>query len=153
MASERNIPPTIVVTLDNDLVDSCQPGDCVTICGSIERRWTSFQYEGEVQAVVAMRAISVVREQHHMNVDMKYFSEQMALMQADWNECVRQHGELNMRDNILRSFCPEVYGMYPVKMAIALAICSGNFDMTDTSNTYQRGQSHVLMIGNFILKT
>lgn len=29
--SERNMPASMVVTLDNDLVDSCQPGDCVTI--------------------------------------------------------------------------------------------------------------------------
>lgn len=29
--SEKNIPPTLNVTLDSDLVDSCQPGDCVTI--------------------------------------------------------------------------------------------------------------------------
>lgn len=29
--SEKNIPPTLIVTLDSDLVDSCQPGDCVTI--------------------------------------------------------------------------------------------------------------------------
>lgn len=29
--SERNLPASVVVTLDNDLVDSCQPGDCVTI--------------------------------------------------------------------------------------------------------------------------
>lgn len=29
--SDKNIPPTLTVTLDSDLVDSCQPGDCVTI--------------------------------------------------------------------------------------------------------------------------
>lgn len=29
--SEKNIPPTLNVTLDSDLVDSCQPGDCITI--------------------------------------------------------------------------------------------------------------------------
>lgn len=29
--SDKNIPPTITITLENDLVDSCQPGDCVTV--------------------------------------------------------------------------------------------------------------------------
>lgn len=29
--SDKGIPPTITVTLDSDLVDSCQSGDCVTI--------------------------------------------------------------------------------------------------------------------------
>lgn len=29
------MPGSLVITLDNDLVDTCQPGDCVTI-------WYSF---------------------------------------------------------------------------------------------------------------
>lgn len=29
--SEKNIPPTVTITLENELVDSCQPGDCVTV--------------------------------------------------------------------------------------------------------------------------
>lgn len=31
LMSERNMPATLAVTLDNDLVDGCQPGDRVTI--------------------------------------------------------------------------------------------------------------------------
>lgn len=31
MLSDKNIPSALNVTLDRDLVDSCQPGDCVTI--------------------------------------------------------------------------------------------------------------------------
>lgn len=116
--------------------------------GTIERRWLSFQYDGHVRAEIAMRANSLVREQHHLNADMKYFSEQMALMEAEWSENVRQHGEATMRDNIVRSICPEVYGMYPVKLGIALAICSGHFDAIDNSKPHQRGHSHVLMIGD-----
>lgn len=31
LISDKNIPRSIVVTLENDLIDSCQPGDCVTV--------------------------------------------------------------------------------------------------------------------------
>lgn len=59
-------------------------------------------------------------------------------------------GELGLRDIILKSICPDVYGMYPVKLAIVLAICSGS-DISDyktTDGLHQRGQSHILMVGD-----
>lgn len=37
LVSEKNMPSSIVVTLENDMVDLCQPGDCVTI-------WYVFKY-------------------------------------------------------------------------------------------------------------
>lgn len=46
----------------------------------------------------------------------------------------------------------DVYGMYPVKLAIALAICSGNeisdIKSSDHSDLHHRGQSHVLLVGD-----
>lgn len=94
-----------------------------------------------------MKANSLVCEQNHRNIDTKYLSEEMCLMQTEWAENIQKFGEQHMRDTILRSICPEVHGMYPVKLAVALAICSGNNDCSDNSNLHHRGQSHVLMIG------
>lgn len=94
-----------------------------------------------------MRAISLMRDQHNLAVDTSSFSEQFALTQAEWNESVRQHGEGKMRDTLLRSICPEVYGLYPVKLGVALAICSGNFETDYNAGSAHRGNSHVLMIG------
>lgn len=95
-----------------------------------------------------MRAISVARDHHNLAVDTTGFSEQFALTKAEWMESVRQHGEGKMRDMLLRSICPEVYGLYPVKLGVALAICSGNLDANDGPSPSHRGSSHVLMIGD-----
>lgn len=119
--------------------------------GTIERRFTSFQYEGRCSAIIAMRAVSLTREQNHLTVNTKHLSEQMLLMQFEWAENLEKFGELGLRDIILDSICPDVRGLYPIKLAIALAICSGNNEETDTKNNYglhQRGQSHVLLIGD-----
>lgn len=168
--SEKNIPPTLAVTLESDLVDSCQPGDCVTIwyellfcnymsqidsvsffySGTIDRRWKSFQNDGKCEAVIAMRAVSLTRERNSVAVDSNGLSEQL-ILKADWIEHLNKHGELGMRDLILKSICPDVHGMYPVKLAIVLAICSGN-EISDNRTTndglHSRGQSHILLVGD-----
>lgn len=97
-----------------------------------------------------MRAVSMTREQSNLTVDENGVSEQMMTIKADWIEHLNKHGELGMRDIILNSICPDVYGMHPVKLAIALAICSGN-DLGDTKSSdglHLRGQSHILMVGD-----
>lgn len=97
-----------------------------------------------------MRAVSLTREQHSLDIDASSLSEQMMTFKADWIEHLNRHGELGMRDIILKSICPDVYGLYPVKLAIVLAICSvsdvGDHKLIDGLN--QRGQSHVLMVGD-----
>lgn len=115
----------------------------------MERRWISFN-ESKAQAMIAMRAVSLVREQNNLTIDDSSLSEQMMTIKADWLEQLGKHGELGMRDIILKSICPDVYGMHPVKLAIVLAICSGN-DISDNrthDGVHQRGQSHVLMVGD-----
>lgn len=97
-----------------------------------------------------MRAVSLTREQNNLTVDANGVSEQMMTIKADWVEHLNKHGELGLRDLILKSICPDIHGMYAVKLAIALAICSGN-DLGDGKSSdglHQRGQSHILMIGD-----
>lgn len=118
--------------------------------GTIERRWKSFQYEGSCEAVIAMRAVSMTREQNSLTIDSNGLSEQLMMLKADWIEHLNKHGELGMRDIILKSVCPDVYGLYPVKLAIVLAICSGN-EISDhklNDGLHQRGQSHILLVGD-----
>lgn len=118
--------------------------------GTIERRWSSFQYDGLCKAVIQMRAVSLTCEKKHVSMDIKQMTEQMMAMKADWTENINRCGELQIRDHILKSICPQVHGMYPVKLAIALAICSGNCETVEKprDGLHQRGQSHVLLIGD-----
>lgn len=97
-----------------------------------------------------MRAVSLTREQNSLSIDANNMSEQMITLKMDWMDHLGRHGELGMRDIILKSICPDVYGMFPVKLAIVLAICSGNeiSDNRTSDGSQQRGQSHILMIGD-----
>lgn len=72
--------------------------------------------------------------------------EHLICLRAEWNEFMEKFGELGARDIMIQSICPDVHGMYLAKLAVALAICSGN-DPSSTMSGY-RNHSHVLLIGD-----
>ncbi|XP_032195577.1 DNA helicase MCM9 isoform X3 [Mustela erminea] len=51
------------------------------------------------------------------------------------------------RNEILASLCPQVFGMYLVKLAVALVL-AGGIQRTDATGTRVRGESHLLLVGD-----
>uniref|UniRef100_A0A182N5Y1 DNA helicase MCM9 n=1 Tax=Anopheles dirus TaxID=7168 RepID=A0A182N5Y1_9DIPT len=151
--SERNVPASLVVTLEDDLVDSCQPGDCVTVCGRIEHRWKPPVVGRRTEVTIAMRANSVAREESKASW-AKDLPEHLLCVQAEWQEVLREIGELAARDLLVQSIAPAIRGMYPVKLAIALALASCTERHTEGGESGQqhtttvRGHSHLLLVGD-----
>ena len=51
------------------------------------------------------------------------------------------------RNTILKSFCPQVFGLFVVKLSLLLTLIGG-VGSTDPSGLRIRGESHMLMIGD-----
>uniref|UniRef100_A0AAG5CY52 DNA helicase MCM9 n=1 Tax=Anopheles atroparvus TaxID=41427 RepID=A0AAG5CY52_ANOAO len=147
--SERNVPASLVVTLEDDLVDSCQPGDCVTVCGRIEHRWKPPVLGRRTEITITMRANSVAREESKASW-AKDLPEHLLCVQAEWQEVLREIGELAARDLLVQSIAPAIRGMYPVKLAIALALasCSERPGDAEQQTAAVRGHSHLLLVGD-----
>uniref|UniRef100_A0A182XBL1 DNA helicase n=1 Tax=Anopheles quadriannulatus TaxID=34691 RepID=A0A182XBL1_ANOQN len=146
--SERNVPASLVVTLEDDLVDSCQPGDCVTVCGPIEHRWKPPAVGRRTEVTIAMRANSVAREESKASW-AKDLPEHLLCVPAEWQEVLREIGELAARDLLVQSIAPAIRGMYPVKLAIALALASCTERVGDgEQQATVRGHSHLLLVGD-----
>lgn len=142
--SEKVVSSTLLVVLENDLVDCCVPGDCVTVCGTMEQRWPPLIGGKRFpQLTLTLRGTSVLREESKSNIG-KDLPEQMIFVQAHWEEVSSKHGELNARDLIIKSIAPEIYGMYYVKLAIALSLCS----CIDRLGTESRENSHLFLVGD-----
>lgn len=103
-------------------------------------------YGGKCEPRIAFRAVGLVQERNALTLT----SNDLDAHRLYWNENASLHGELAMRDKILKSICPDVYGLIPLKLAIVLAICSSSLTSTNVKSdgSEQRHQSHVLIVGD-----
>ncbi|KAL9696500.1 hypothetical protein quinque_016079 [Culex quinquefasciatus] len=146
VAGNSNNPDSIQVTLENDLVDSCQPGDRVNVIGTVELRCGPGIVGKQTELTITLNANSLTKEGNKMNTG-KDFAEHLCFVRAEWQGTVDEIGELAARDLLVQSISPEIHGMYPVKLAIALSLAScAQRDLSNTAVT--RGHSHLLLVGD-----
>nr|CAI5840576.1 unnamed protein product [Callosobruchus analis] len=141
-----SIPDTIWVTLEDDLVDTCKPGDNVTICGVLKRRWSEFDKGKKIIINLAMKA-------NHVQVDNNTTSstssspEIRELFDNYWKKF--SENPLEGRDTILKSLCPQLYGLYLVKLAIAVILAGGcQSDISNHTGIHTRSEAHLLLVGD-----
>lgn len=58
------------------------------------------------------------------------------------------NSELEIRDQIVSSIAPVLKGMYPVKLAIALILCSTNNKNDSNNAEFTRENSHLMLVGD-----
>uniref|UniRef100_UPI00358E906F DNA helicase MCM9-like isoform X3 n=1 Tax=Myxine glutinosa TaxID=7769 RepID=UPI00358E906F len=138
------IPRSIVVILENDLVDRCKSGDDVKVYGVVIQRWKPLVLGNRCDIDLAIRA-------NHLEVANDGACSQNVSedAQRDFRQFWERHAHdpFSGRDKILASLCPQVFGMYVVKLAVALTL-AGGVPRVDASGTRVRGESHLLLVGD-----
>uniref|UniRef100_G3QN95 DNA helicase MCM9 n=1 Tax=Gorilla gorilla gorilla TaxID=9595 RepID=G3QN95_GORGO len=142
--SVGSIPRSMKVILEDDLVDSCKSGDDLTIYGIVMQRWKPFQQDVrcEVEIVLKANYIQVNNEQSSGII----MDEEVQKEFEDFWEYYKSDPFAG-RNVILASLCPQVFGMYLVKLAVAMVL-AGGIQRTDATGTRVRGESHLLLVGD-----
>ncbi|KAM9703343.1 DNA helicase MCM9 [Menidia menidia] len=142
--SMGSIPRSLVVVLEHDLVDSCKSGDDITVYGVICLRWKPL-YEGtrcDVELVLKANNIEVNNQQKADSLLVKDIQKEF---EDFWSSY--QHDPIAGRNQILLSLCPQVFGIYMIKLAVAMVL-AGGVQRIDSSGTKIRGECHMLLVGD-----
>jgi DNA helicase MCM9 len=138
------IPRSIWVVLENDLVDVCKAGDDISVTGIVTRRWHPVVMDTRCDMEVILVA-------NHVQVQNDQKS--IVMVTEDMKQEFKDHWEhykdtpLVGRNIILASVCPQVFGLYVVKLCVTLVLIGG-VQRVDESGTRTRGESHMLLVGD-----
>ncbi|XP_050441975.1 DNA helicase MCM9-like [Adelges cooleyi] len=140
------MPRSMWVSLEDDLVDNCKPGDDVIICGTVIRRWHPLVANSFIDIELCLRA-------NHLIVCN---DQQSAIMITDeWCQEFENYWEDNKnnpfaaRDHIIASISPQTYGLYTAKLAVALGLAGGvRRTAPEGGGIRIRGETHILFVGD-----
>ncbi|XP_019771934.2 DNA helicase MCM9 isoform X1 [Dendroctonus ponderosae] len=140
------MPNHLLVTLEDDLVNVCKPGENVTITGIVKRRWSEFCIGAKIEIDIVLRA-------NHVQVNnSSTFAEVSEDVQQFFNAFWKTHqsNPLIGRNIILKSTAPEIYGLHLVKLAVAIVLAGGSQSSAPDSTTGVeiRSNPHLLLIGD-----
>ncbi|XP_066229467.1 DNA helicase MCM9 isoform X1 [Saccopteryx leptura] len=142
--SVGSIPRSMKVILEDDLVDTCKSGDDLTIYGVVMQRWKPFQQDVRCEVEIVLKA-NYVQVNNEQSAGIIMDEEVRKEFEEFWD--YYKTDPFAGRNEILASLCPQVFGMYLVKLAVAMVL-AGGIQRTDATGTRVRGESHLLLVGD-----
>ena len=137
------VPRSITVILEDDLVDSVKPGDDVIVNGIVFQRWKKLKDGERCDLQLCLYAVYI--EQNTVSVDShSCVTDFEHEFEEFWR--MNQTTRLQARNLILKSFCPQVHGMYLVKLAVILVLLGGV--QKEDKGIRIRGDPHLLLVGD-----
>jgi DNA replicative helicase MCM subunit Mcm2 (Cdc46/Mcm family) len=109
------------------------------------RRWRTMQPDERVELETFILANNIVVQNEQRGVQHLTPELKTRFMEF-WSE--HDTDRLRGRDKILRSVCPQIYGMYLIKLALLLTLVGGVPSSDPTQQMKIRGQPHLLLVGD-----
>nr|XP_048311351.1 DNA helicase MCM8 isoform X2 [Myodes glareolus] len=149
------IPRTIECELAHDLVDSCVPGDTVTITGIVKVSNTeegSRNKNDKCMFLLYIEANSVSNSKGQKAQTAEDGCQHGTLMEfslKDLYAIQEIQAEENLLKLIVNSLCPVIFGHELVKAGLTLALFGGSQKYADDKNRIPiRGDPHILIVGD-----
>ncbi|KAK6805467.1 hypothetical protein RDI58_003252 [Solanum bulbocastanum] len=138
------IPRSVPVILKDDLVDMVKAGDDVIVTGILTAKWSTDLKDVRCDLDPVLIA-NHVRRMNELKSEIDIPDDAVLKLKQFWTEF--KDTPLKGRNAILQGICPQVFGLFTVKLAVALMLIGG-VQHVDASGTKVRGESHLLLVGD-----
>jgi DNA replicative helicase MCM subunit Mcm2 (Cdc46/Mcm family) len=134
------IPRSITVILEDDLVDSVKPGDDVKVLGVVISQWKKPKQSDrcDLQISLVANSVRVVKQSIYCSLT----DDLAPRFRKHWSH----PDQIEQRNIIVNAVCPQIAGLFHVKLAILLILIGGV--AKDHNNVRIRGDSHLLLVGD-----
>ncbi|CAA7400958.1 unnamed protein product [Spirodela intermedia] len=139
-----SIPRSIPIILMDDLVDTVKAGDDVITTGVLSAKWSSDLKDVRCDLDPILLA-NHVRRTNELKSDMDTPDDMVKKFEQFWSDFSDK--PLKGRNIILQGICPQVFGLFTVKLAVMLTLVGG-VQHVEASGTKVRGESHLLLVGD-----
>ena len=146
-----NIPRSLMIKLQHDLVDKCQPGDEVVVVGNLLAQWQQSVQPGiecNVGTALNAHSIRVVQENGtsawKQNADSSVGELETFKKEFDeyWEDTRRREYPIASRDFICKAVCPKLYGLHIIKLSLLITLIGGvsssSYDKENNDSSEQR---------------
>jgi len=146
-------PRSFILVMEADLVDSNNAGEDVVIVGTIIRRWRPVIRGTRCIVDLAIK-VNSIRSLNAQEKSRSLASDTYMQFEKYWKNFKAEDSCFSGRDVIVKSFCPQLYGLYHVKLSVLLTLIGGTEKKSEGGNSVKtRSQSHLLIVVviNFLL--
>lgn len=139
--SSGNVPRFLDALLLHDMVDTCRPGDRVTMVGVIKILPVKKMASGVQQRVfqMIMHVNNIYSEEEE--------NESLEISEEDEEKIKALAADPMIHEKITRSIAPDIYGMDEIKKAAAMVLFGGVHKTRKTGHK-MRGDIHILVMGD-----
>ena len=143
-----HVPRSLLIKLQQDLCDTCQPGDEVVIVGVLLAHWhQSAAVNADCQIGMALRAqsIRVIQDKSASAWTNSASADGQGIGTVDddkfrmefknfWEDPKNRCTSIAARDYICKAVCPKLYGMAIIKLALLITLIGGTSHCDDDAN-------------------
>ncbi|GAX74593.1 hypothetical protein CEUSTIGMA_g2041.t1 [Chlamydomonas eustigma] len=142
------MPASIIAVLQDELADSIRPGEDVVLTGVIVPRWEGFKSAERccAELVLLVNNVEIISKgkdtEEEVPQVLKDMFEDFWTRQLDY--------PLRARNRIVAAVCPQLHGLFLLKLAVLLMLEGGVERASDVSGgaSKLRGSIHMLLIGD-----
>ena len=141
------VPRSITVVLKADLVDKHNAGEDVVIVGVVLRQWKPVMSGSRIVIDVAIEANSITSLDPNKCEEKSLTATDMENFELYWSHYRTADRMMVGRNVLLKSVCPQLYGLFYTKLALMLTLIGGSVTQEE-SGVRRRQQSHLLLVGD-----